>query len=192
MPALHLSLAEYDHMVRVGAFDRIGRKVELIRGELIEMNPAGPIHDDLITYLTNWSCRYSDPARTLITSQTGLELPEVESRPEPDLMWIRSARYRQQHPQPSDVQLAIEVAWSSLAYDLDTKRRLYAESMIAEYWIVDPQARCVHVLRQPDGRDYAVRFVCSAPETISPLITPTAQLDLSDLFGPNPLGPVGT
>jgi len=46
---LHLSLAEYDSMVHVGAFDRIERKVELIRGELIEMNPAGPIHDDLIT-----------------------------------------------------------------------------------------------------------------------------------------------
>ena len=39
-------------MVSVGAFDRLERKVELIRGELIEMNPAGPIHDDLITYLT--------------------------------------------------------------------------------------------------------------------------------------------
>jgi len=46
---LHLSLAEYESMVRVGAFDRITRKVELIKGELLEMNPAGPIHDDLIT-----------------------------------------------------------------------------------------------------------------------------------------------
>ena len=55
MPSsLHLSLAEYDAMVRVGAFDRLPRKVELIHGKLIEMNPDGPLHDQLLTYLNNW------------------------------------------------------------------------------------------------------------------------------------------
>ena len=183
---LHLSLAEYDSMVRVGAFDRIERKIELIRGELLEMNPAGPIHDDLITYLNNWSVRNADPERTLITSQTGLDLPEVQSRPEPDLMWIRATRYRDHHPRSADVQLAIEVAYSSLVYDLEIKRRLYAESNIGEYWIVDPQARCIHIHRQPNDGDYTDRFVRSDPGTISPLIQPTATLDLSDLFGPQP------
>ena len=180
---LNLSLAEYDLMVRVGAFDRIERKIELIRGELLEMNPAGPIHDDLITYLNNWSVRNSDPVRTLITSQTGLDLPEVQSRPEPDVMWIRATRYRDHHPRSADVQLAIEVAYSSLAYDLEIKRRLYAESNIGEYWIVDPQARCIHVHRKPSDGDYTDRFDRHDPGTLSPLIQPTAKLDLSDLFG---------
>jgi len=180
---LHLSLAEYDSMVRVGAFDRIERKIELIRGELLEMNPAGPIHDDLITYLTNWSVRNSDPERTLITSRTGLNLPEVQSRPEPDLMWIRASRYRDHHPRSADVQLAIEVAYSSLVYDMETKRRIYAESNIREYWIVDPQARCIHVHRNPNNGDYTERFVRSDPGSLSSLIQPTATLDLSDLFG---------
>ncbi|HBJ33826.1 MAG TPA: Uma2 family endonuclease, partial [Planctomycetaceae bacterium] len=97
LPTLHLTLAEYDTMVRVGAFDRIERKVELIRGELIETNPAGPLHDDLIAYLNTWSARNSRESQTLFTSQTGLDLPEVQSRPEPDLMWIRAARYRDAH-----------------------------------------------------------------------------------------------
>jgi len=180
---LHLTLAEYDSMVRVGAFERIDRKVELIRGELLEMNPAGPVHDDLIIYLTNWSVRNSDPERTLIASQTGLDLPEVQSRPEPDLMWIRAARYHDHHPRSSDVQLAIEVADSSLDYDMETKRRLYAESSIREYWIVDPQARCIHVYREAKGGDYTDRMVCSSPGRLSPLVQPSAILDLSDLFG---------
>ena len=123
---LHLTLTEYDSMVRVGAFDRIERKVELIRGELIEMNPAGSIHDDLVTYLTDWSADLRDKAITRITSQTGLNLPEQISRPEPDLLWLRKDRYRQAHPTASDVQLAIEVAMSSLEYDLEQKRLLYA------------------------------------------------------------------
>ncbi len=99
-------------MVKVGAFDRLDRKVELIRGELVEKCPAGPFHDDLITYLNNWSVRNADPKLTLVTSQTGLDLPESQSRPEPDLMWIRAARYREHHPRAVDVQLAIEVAHS--------------------------------------------------------------------------------
>ncbi len=180
--SLHLTLAEYAHMVRVGAFDTIARKIELIRGELTEMNPAGPIHDDLITYLTNWSVRNSDPTSTLVTSQTGLDLPELESRPEPDLMWIRAARYRDHHPRASDVQLAIEVSYSSLSYDLETKRRLYAEAGIAEYWIVDLQANCIHVHRDPHGVDYLTRFVCTVDQRLSPTILEKAVLDLRDLF----------
>ncbi|MBL8813849.1 MAG: Uma2 family endonuclease [Planctomycetaceae bacterium] len=180
---LHLTLAEYDHMVKVGAFELIPRKIELIRGELAEMNPAGPIHDDLVTYLTNWSVRNVDPEETLITSQTGLDLPSMESRPEPDLMWIRASRYRDRHPQAEDVQLTIEVAYSSLAYDLETKRRLYAEAGIREYWIVDSLASCIHVHREPRGDDFQNRFVRTIEHTLSPLFRANAVLNLRDLFG---------
>ncbi len=45
---LHLTLAEFDHMVKLGAFDRIARKIELIRGELTEMNPSAPFSTTLL------------------------------------------------------------------------------------------------------------------------------------------------
>ena len=73
-------------------------------------------------------------------------------------------------------------AYSSLAYDLETKRRLYAESNIVEYWIVDAQARCIHVHRHPAQGDYQDRSVATLADTLSPLIRPTAKLDLNDLF----------
>lgn len=41
--SLHLTLNEYSQMVACGAFDAIGRNIELIRGEILEMNPAGPV-----------------------------------------------------------------------------------------------------------------------------------------------------
>jgi len=183
MPStLHLSLAEYDSMVLVGAFDRIERKVELIRGELIEMNPAGPIHDDLITYLTTWSARSFDPQLTTITSQTGLNLPDQVSRPEPDLLWLRKDRYRHAHPIASDVQLAIEVAYSSLVYDLEQKRLLYAAAGIVEYWIVDAMACCIHVFNKPEQGDYSNRQIFKSGETLAPQIAPDAKLHLHDLF----------
>ena len=180
--ALHLRLSEYDQMVKLGAFDALGRKVELIHGELKEMNPAGPMHDDLIAYLTDWSADHRDRDRTIITSQTGLNLPSQESRPEPDLMWLRKARYRQSHPTAEDVQLAIEVAHSSLTYDLEDKRRLYAAARISEYWIVDAVANCIHVFLGPEQGDYRIRQLFKIGETLAPQIAPTATLNLSELF----------
>ncbi|MEQ1824410.1 MAG: Uma2 family endonuclease [Pirellula sp.] len=178
----HVSLAEYDSMVRKGAFDDLGRGVELIRGEIVEMNPAGPVHDDLITYLTDWSFEGRDKRITRITSQTGIDLPEIESRPEPDVFWVRRARYRDGHPQAADVQLAIEVADSSLVKDLEIKRRMYAEVGIVEYWIVDCQSNRIHVFRDPKDGDFQTHRIALPPETISPLIAPEAMLDLQDLF----------
>ena len=182
---LHLSLAEYDAMVLRGAFDMLDRKVELFRGELIEVNPAGPLHDYLITYLTNWSVRSCDPSQTWITSQTGLDLPDQVSRPEPDLMWLRKANYRRAHPQASDVQLAIEVAYSSLGYDVEDKRRLYAEAEIQEYWIVDAFANCIHVFTEPAIGDYMSRQVHKSGEALSPKFAPQATLYLDELFDSN-------
>ncbi len=179
---LHLTLSEYDTMVKVGAFDHVPRKIELIRGELVEMNPAGPLHDDFIAYLTSWSAQHIDPTKTLLTAQTGVDLPELESRPEPDIFWVQKKRYRDHHPRAQDVQLAIEVADSSLAKDLEVKRLLYAEARIAEYWIVDCRSSCIHVFRESDGVDYQVRFVVTARDQLSPCIAPNSQLDLQDLF----------
>lgn len=180
--SLHLSLAEYDAMVLKGAFEVLNRRVELVRGEVVERNPAGPLHDDCITYLNNWSSDARDKNATQITSQTGIDLPDVHSRPEPDVFWVRRARYRDRHPQAVDVQLAIEVADSSQENDLGIKRHLYAEVGIVEYWIVDCQNRCVHVFRDPEGSDYRSHRIASGSETIAPRIAPDARLDLQDLF----------
>jgi len=182
MSSLHLTLTEFDHMVNVGAFDVIQRRVELIRGELFEMNPAGPLHDYLITFLTDWSAEHRDRAKTIITSQTGLTLLAQTSRLEPDLMWLRKANYRAAHPTASDVQLAIEVSYSSLIEDLEIKRKLYAEGGIVEYWIVDAMASCIHVFTRPEVDQYTSHQVYKSPETLAPQIAPTAHLSLTDLF----------
>jgi len=180
---LHLTTNEFDRMVQCGAFDHLQRKIELIRGELREMNPAGPLHDDLVMYLNNWSASavLNDPI--MVTSQTGLDLANLASRPEPDLLWVRAARYRERHPSASDVKLAIEVSDSSLQTDLQEKAALYAEAGIVEYWIVDATASGVHVNRHPRGTIYTDRSIANRGEKVSPLAAPHAVLDISELSG---------
>ena len=58
--ALHFTNEEYGRMVALGVFDHLNRKIELIYGEIREVNPAGPVHDDLITYLTDLLPRVSE------------------------------------------------------------------------------------------------------------------------------------
>ena len=52
---LHLTNEEYDRMVTRGAFDHLNRKIELIRGEIREINPAGPMHNDFIAFFPRLS-----------------------------------------------------------------------------------------------------------------------------------------
>jgi|688.fasta_scaffold00180_51 hypothetical protein len=68
-----LTGAEFDAMVECGAFERIGpKKIELIQGERRVMNPAGPIHDDYIDYLTDWSYQSIDTREFRIRVQSGI------------------------------------------------------------------------------------------------------------------------
>jgi Uma2 family endonuclease len=180
---LHLTVAEFDRMVACGTFDDLGRKVELIRGKLVSMNPAGPAHDDYIGYLTEWSVRSSNPRNVRIQVQTGLNLDELESRPEPDIFWVKRARYVDRQPTAADTMLAIEVADSSLKTDRIEKAELYAEAGIPEYWVVDIRGRSIYVRREiaADFR-YGWQRTVRPGETISPLAEPKAILDVSDLF----------
>lgn len=119
-----------------------------------------------------------------VTSQTGLRLEGLASRPEPDLLWLKAGRYRDQHPSAADVRLAIEVSHSSLRADHVVKAELYAEAGIVEYWIVDAERACIHVFREPVGNSYARRSVAKRGEILAPLAEPSAELHVSDLFGP--------
>jgi Uma2 family endonuclease len=67
-----------------------------------------------------------------------LDLGEHQE-PEPDLAVVaaRADVWLDAHPTAADTLLVVEVADTSLAYDLDTKLRLYQQAGIANDWVVD-------------------------------------------------------
>ena len=128
--------SDFDSMVERGAFDNLEpMKIELVHGELRFMNPAGPIHEGEIEYLTDWSYETSSRQQVSIRVQSSFNCGD--HRPEPDLLWFRKLSSRRIRPTHADVLLAIEVADSSLTQDRGEKADLYAEHGIAEYWVVD-------------------------------------------------------
>lgn len=179
--ASKLSGAEFDSMVEKGAFDSLApRKIELIRGELRFMNPAGPIHDDFIDYLTRWSTDRTTAADANIRVQSGFVCDE--DRPEPDVLWLKPGRYGRKRPTADDVLLLIEVSDSSLSSDLHEKADLYAESGVAEYWVVDIPASRIHVMSRSDGKHYRDIKMVTPPTPLAPQCRPLAQLDTNELF----------
>jgi Uma2 family endonuclease len=176
-----LSGAEFDAMVDRGAFDCIeGKKVELIRGELRFMNPAGPIHDDYIDYLTRWSHNSTTRETANIRIQCGFVCDD--NRPEPDILWLQPRRYGRTRPTARDVMLLIEVSDSSLSSDLQEKADIYAEAGVQEYWVVDIPSSRIHVLSKSDSKSYRKIEIAVALQFVSPACLPTAKLDLTDLF----------
>ena len=178
--------SEFDSMVQRGAFDGFGpRKIELIRGELRFMNPAGPIHDDYIDFLTRWSTDQTAASEVTVRVQCGFVCDD--NRPEPDVLWLKPRRYGRTRPTAEDVLLLIEVSDSSIAADLQEKADLYAESGIVEYWVVDVPASRIHVMTGSDGKHYRNIEIVVPPQQLAPKCRPFSKLITAELFEVNDL-----
>ncbi|WP_236728686.1 Uma2 family endonuclease [Methylobacterium sp. WSM2598] len=72
-----------------------------------------------------------------------------------------------------EILLVIEVAASSLAYDLGRKARLYARSGIAESWVIAAQERQARVHRGPRGEAGYAEIRDHGPDSV---LVPRADL----------------
>ena len=107
---------EYHRLAELGFFHEDDR-VELIRGEIIQMSPKGTLDStccnnllmELAVLLAN---------RAKLRCQYPIKLTAI-NEPEPDFTTVRqrSDNYLSAHPNPTDVLVVIEIAGSSLKYD---------------------------------------------------------------------------
>ena len=171
--SLHrFSVADY---YRLGELGILGERTELIEGIVIDMEPIGPWHADLLQILAH---RLDQQAQEKfsVRVQSPIDLGP-QSQPQPDLVLCRPERYRDRHPAPADIFLIVEVADTTLDFDLADKRALYANAGIAEYWVIDVQAKkVIRFLRE--GEEQPV-----SSSSISPIAFPTVSVDLAELFG---------
>ena len=181
--AFRFTVDEYDQMIAGGVFaGRDDVRVELLYGEVIEMNPPNPPHDFVIDLLTYWSVDNTSRDSVWVRIQNSLGLSELDSVPEPDVAWMKSRNYRDSRPTSKDVLLLIEVAESSIGRDRIEKGRLYADAGIEDYWIVNLNERCVEVYRNPSSGRFQSLSTHGTDDIISPLAAPHVQLQVSTLF----------
>jgi Uma2 family endonuclease len=70
---------------------------------------------------------------------------------------------KQRLPRPEDVQLIVEVADTTLEFDLEVKVPRYAAAGIAEVWVVDLKEECIYAYRKPGPGGYA-EVICREVE----------------------------
>jgi Uma2 family endonuclease len=171
MTTHRFSVAEY---YRLGELGLLNKRTELIEGQIIDMEPIGPWHADIVDILTQTFVEQTRE-RFRVRVQQPIDLGP-ESQPQPDLVLCRPERYRDRHPTVTDIYLVVEVADTTLSFDLADKRALYSDAGIAEYWVIDLQAKKL------------TRFVRNDVEqpvsstSISPVTFPEVSIDLAELF----------
>jgi Uma2 family endonuclease len=168
---------EFHRFGDLGLFE--GRHAMLIDGVLLEQGPMNPPHANtlglveravLAAFGMSWWLRHQSP---LVLG--------LDTDPEPDLAVVPGGP-RDYSGHPTTAALVIEVADSSLDYDTNDKRLLYAAAGIPEYWVVDINGRRLLVYRDPQGGDYATRLVLGPTDTVSPLAVPAATVRVTDVL----------
>ncbi len=164
---LRWTCAEFHRFGDLGVFE--GRGAMLIDGVILEQGPMNP--PDAITLgLVGEAVRSAFGAGWWLRHQSPLILGQ-DTDPEPDLAVV-PGRPRDSVGHPTTADLVVEVADSSLAFDTNEKRLLYARSGVREYWVVDVNGRRLLVYRAPQGGDYATQQALGLADAVSPLAAP--------------------
>ncbi|MFB2834744.1 Uma2 family endonuclease [Floridanema evergladense] len=176
------TVEQYHQMIEVGILTEDDR-VELIRGEIVEMTPIGRRHAAYVArFVQLLIIRLGQ--RAIIWPQNPIELNDT-SEPQPDitLLQLRSDFYESGHPRPQDILLLIEVADTTVESDRQIKIPLYAENGITEVWLVDINEQCIEVYREPSPNGYQniQRFIRG--QSLSILAFPEIVITVNEVLG---------
>jgi Uma2 family endonuclease len=160
------------------------QRLELVQGELISKMGKNRPHINTLTMVQGWliqifGLRFVNPEAPVDVA------PEDNptNEPEPDVIVLRKeTSYFQSNPRPEDVALVVEVADSSLSFDLTVKARLYARAGISEYWVADVNTKRIYVHRNPGSGKYGSVVIYSEQEIVSPLTAPHAEFLVGTAF----------
>jgi len=179
------TLVEYRKLGETGFFR--GLKTMLIDGELLTMAMPNPPHDTTLTLAANY-LRAACPVGYYVRDQQGFDIG-TRTDPGPDLAVVPGSVRDYAACTPTAAVLIIEVADSSLAFDLTTKAELYATAGVPDYWVIDVEGRCLHVFRDPvtlpaglGATAYSVHLTLAATDIVSPLAAPHATVTVADLL----------
>jgi Uma2 family endonuclease len=174
-----LTADEYQRMIATGII-REGAPVELIDGRMIRKDSGDGHHIRCVIVLNQ--ILFSTVGPTRFVSPRGSIRTDAYSEPEPDFAVLRKRPSGRTPPLAEDVVLAIEVADTSLAFDLNVKAPLYARADIPEYWVADLTAQ--RVLRHSEPRDgrYTVIEEFTVGDQVTTLTDPPFTIAVADIF----------
>ena len=151
LPRRRFTVAEVEAMVAAGVMEE-DERVELIGGELVPMSPKGNHHEVVKTALLDRWYPSAPRRNSTLTPETTFRLSE-DTYLEPDVViYPRTSGLR--GLTGANVLLVVEIADSSLRYDIGRKAALYASFGIRELWVIDAVRLTTRVFREPAADGY--------------------------------------
>jgi Uma2 family endonuclease len=184
-PRKRWTRAECDRMEALGMFDQ--QRLELIEGELIDKMGKNRPHAGAAALLNAWLIQVFGGLR--VNAEAPIDVAPEDNptnQPIPDVIVVKrdysESRYWTATPQPKDLDLVVEIADTSLAFDLTVKAALYARAGIADYWVLDVPGRRLIVHRDPQSGRYASVTAYDEQEGVAPLVTPDSSFQVRTVF----------
>ena len=174
--------AEIYKMMEVGIL-REESGWELIGGEIIHRMSIGSRHAGTIRRLEKFLERnFGD--QLLISGRNPIHLDEYnETGPDIALLRLRGDFYTDSHPSPPDILLVIEVSDSTIEYDREIKKTLYAESGIAEFWIINLKQNTIETYSNPANGTYYQMQIFGRGDTVLSKNISYLSLEANEILG---------
>ena len=178
LPRRRWSVAEIEAMVARGVILE-DERFELIGGEVVPMSPKGARHELVKKALQqHWVPLIVRSPIDLLT-ETTLYVSKDEFY-EPDfLFWPRSIAIKD--IAAATCLLIVEVADTSLGYDLGVKAPTYARLGLPEYWVINARTLVTSIHREPGPSGYPAPHEANADEPVAPQHAPHLAVRLADL-----------
>ena len=178
LPRWRWTVAEIERMSAAGYFHEYDR-FELLGGEIVPMSPKGRRHEIIRLELGYRFTRLA-PEDVFVAAE-----PQFNLGPDtflvPDLL-VHTRTIATPDVRGSDALLVVEVAETSLAYDLKTKAMLYAAHGVPEYWVINAATLVTTVHTQPSGNAYASAPEIAPDTLLVPARVPSLAISLDTLL----------
>jgi Uma2 family endonuclease len=166
-----------------GLFER--ERLELIEGDLISKMGKNRPHVNAFTLMHLWLLEAF--GKQFVNVEAPIDVNPSDNplnEPEPDLIVLNreSSTIVSGNPQPRDLNLVVEIADTTLNFDLTAKAALYARAGIVEYWVLDVIGRRLFVHRSPASGKYTAVTVYGENEPVAPLAATTAEFRPTQAF----------
>lgn len=176
-----LTVEQFHRMKEVGVFAPDVR-IELIEGQVVEMAPRGSRQQSAVIRLSRLLTQVIGD-RALVAPRLAIRLDPM-SELEPDLVVCkpRADSYTAALPTGADAHLVIEIADTTLDYDVRVKGPLYARHGVPEYWIFDLPARALRRFRKPRGDAYRDVTALETPDIVALPWLQDTRVDLAGVL----------
>ena len=168
LPRWRFTTADVEAMVAAGVMPE-DERVELIGGELVPMSPKGNHHEVVKTALLRRWFRAA-PEDIELTPETTFRLSD-DTYLEPDVViYLRSMGLK--GLKGPDALLVVEIADSSLRYDMGRKAALYASFGVRELWVIDAIKLTARVFLEPSLDGYRSARDFGTSDRLAPRFAP--------------------